>query len=117
MTDQSTAASLIAEAGQLVTLTYHAAGTYDLATNAVTLTDTVVATTGVVLPLSRGLKNMPGSTIGIDDQRLLLPGTIARPAIDTTATIGGKDYIITQVAPLNPAGTPLMFDCIIRGAP
>lgn len=113
----ATAKALLAAKGQTMTLTYHAASAYDTATATVTLTDTQVATVGVILPLSKGLRNMPGSTIGIDDQQILLPGDIAEPAIDTTVTVGAKNYVITQVAPLAPAGSPLIYDCIIRGAP
>lgn len=109
--------SLIAAKGQPVTLTLHAGGAYDLATNTVALTDTTVATVGVVLPISRGLRHMAGSNIGVDDQQLLLPGDIAQPAIDTKATINGKTYVIVEVSPLAPAGEALIYDCMIRGAP
>lgn len=111
------AATLIAAKGQPMTLTYHAVGGYDPATSTATVTDTTVTTTGVVFPLSRGLKHMPGSNIGIDDQQLLLPGDITQPPIDTTVTFGGKSYLILEVAPLAPAGEALIFDCMIRGAP
>jgi hypothetical protein len=113
----ATAKALIAAKGQAMTLAYHGASAYDPSTATVTLTDTQVTTVGVVLPLSRGLKNMPGSTIGIDDQQLLLPGDIAQPAIDTTVTVGSKNYVITQVSPLAPDGTALIYDCIVRGQP
>lgn len=113
----ATAKALIASKGQAMTLTYHGASAYDTSTGTVTLTDTQVATVGVILPLSVGLKNMASTTIGVDDQRLLLPGDIAEPAIDTTVTVGAKSYVITQVAPLAPAGTTLIHDCIIRGRP
>jgi hypothetical protein len=109
--------SLITAKGQPVTLTYHAAGAYDPATATVTSTDTVVTTVGVVLPLSRGLKHMPGTNISVDDQQLLLPGDVAQPAVDTSVAIGTKNYTIVEVAPLNPAGTAQLYDCVIRGAP
>lgn len=109
--------SLIAAKGQPVTLTVHAPGAYDLANNTVALTDTTVETVGVVLPISRGLRHMAGSNIGVDDQQLLLPGDIAQPPLDTKATIGGKTYTMIEVAPLAPAGEALIYDCLIRGAP
>lgn len=116
MSDQSDAAALLAEAGQAVTLTPPSNGTYNTATATVSGgSATPVQTTGVVLPLSRGLKHMPGTDIQAGDQRLLLPGDIAEPAIDTKAHIGGVDYTIKEVDPLNPAGTPLLYDCVIRG--
>lgn len=113
----SDVADLFAAKGQAMTLTYHGAAAYDTASATVTLTDTSASTYGVILPLSRGLKNMPGSTIGLDDQQLFLPGDVTQPAIGTTVTAGTKNYVITQVAPLAPDGTALMFDCVIRGAP
>lgn len=111
------AASLIAAKGQAVTLTYHGPSDYDPGSGTVTLADTTVVTNGVVLPLSRGLKHMPGTNIGIDDQQLLLPGDIDQPPLDTTATIGGKAFTIVEVAPLAPAGEALIYDCVIRGVP
>jgi hypothetical protein len=44
-----------------------------------------------------------------------LPGNIAQPALDTKATIGGLDYTIKEVAPLNPGGPHCFYDCVIRG--
>jgi len=108
--------SLITAKGQPVTLTMHAAGAYDPATGTASLTDTPVTTVGVVLPISRGLRYMAGSNIAEDDQQLLLPGSIAKPPVDTTATIGGKAFTIVEVSELAPAGEPLLYDTIIRGA-
>ena len=109
------AADIIAAKGQSVTLTYHSAGDYDTSSGTVTAADSSVATVGVVLPLSRGLKHMPGTNISVGDQQLLLPGDIDEPAVDTTATIDGKDFTIIEVAPLAPAGEALIYDCVIRG--
>ena len=115
-TDQTDAKALLAEFGQAVTLTPKGGGTYSTATGTVSGgSGTPVTTTGVVLPLSRGLKHMPGTDIQAGDQQLLLPGDIAEPSLDTVATIGGKDYVIKEVAPLNPGGTALLYDCVIRG--
>lgn len=113
--DQASAKATLADAGQAVTLTPPASGTYNTATATVSGgAGTPVQTIGVVLPLSRGLKHMPGTDITASDQRLLLPGDIAQPVIDTKATIGGVDYTIKEVAPLTPGGTAVLYDCIIR---
>lgn len=108
---------MIAAKGQAVTLTISEAGEYDLDTNAVTLTETTVATRGVILPLSRGLKAMAGTSIQSDDQQLLLAGTIDQPPLGTKVTAGAKTFKIVEVAPLAPAGEALVYDCIIRGVP
>lgn len=113
---QSRAARMIVEKGQTVTLSYPSSASYNTATSAATVTQTSVVTTGIVLPLSRGLKHMAGTDIAANDQQLLLPGSIEQPPLNTKATIGGVDYIITEVAPLSPGGTPVLYDCIIRGA-
>jgi hypothetical protein len=113
--DQASALALITESGQAVTLTPPSSGAYNTATGSVgSSSPATVTTTGVVLPLSRGLKHMAGSDIAVGDQQLLLPGNIAQPALDTKATIGGLDYTIKEVAPLNPGGTALLYDCVIR---
>lgn len=110
---QQMAVAMIQMQGQPVTLT-PPGGTYDVATSTFTGNQTTVATTGVVLPLSRGLKHAPGTDIQEGDQQLLLPGNITQPAVDTKAHINGNDYIITEVDPVAPNGTPVYFDCIVR---
>lgn len=139
--DQLSAKVLLAEAGQVVILTPPSTGTYDPSTGTVigagaallteaggvVLTEVgdevllesgaaivTIITIGVVLPLSRGLKHMPGTDIAAGDQQLLLPGDIAQPEIDTKVTIGGADFTIKEVAPLSPGGTALLYDCVIR---
>jgi hypothetical protein len=111
---QVSAARIIASKGQAVTLTASTAGAYDPATGSVALTPSTVTTTGVVLPLSRGITHAAGTDIQVGDQQLLLPGDIAQPAIGTKATIGGVDYTIIEVSPLSPGGTALLHDCVIR---
>lgn len=118
---QSRSADMIADKGQTVTLTRHAAGSYDTSTGQVAVTDTTTVTTGVVMPIpSRGLRYLAEAdeanmNIVIGDQILLLPGTISAPHVNDTATISGTDYTIIGINPLNPAGTALYFECFIRG--
>lgn len=111
---QTSAARLLAEKGQTVTLTARTPGAYDTGAGAATVTETVVETSGVVLPLSRGLRHQDGGDIQVGDQQLLLPGDIDAPAIDTKATIGGVDYTIVEVSPLSPGGVAVLHDCVIR---
>lgn len=113
---QVAAKRLIVAKGRSVTLTRHAESAYNTATGGVTTVDTATATTGVLLPLPRGLVHGAGSNISVGDQQLLLPGDIAAPAIADTVTIGGIGYTIIEVSPLNPGGTNLVYDCIVRGA-
>ena len=113
---QTRAAALLTDKGRAVTLTRKTAGSYDTATGTVALTDATTATTGVLLPLSRGFTHREGTNIRVGDQQLLLPGNLAAPNIDDTVTIGGTLYVIVEVSPLNPGGTNLIWDCIVRGA-
>jgi hypothetical protein len=46
--------------------------------------------------------------------QLLLSGTIAQPAVDTKVLVNGKTYTIIEVSPVNPNGTAIYFDCIVR---
>lgn len=110
---QQSAGALINMTGQPVTLT-PPGGSYNSATSTWTGTGVPITTTGVLLPLSRGLKHMPGTDIQIGDQQLLLPGTIVQPLVDTKVVIGAKTYTIIEVAPVNPAGSALYYDCIVR---
>lgn len=110
----ATAKRLLSSKGRAVTLTIEAASSYDPASASVTITPTTVTTTGVVLPLSRGLMFTPGSTIQEGDEQLLLPGDIDEPQIGSRATIGGVPYTIADVKTLNPGGTTILYDCVIR---
>lgn len=112
---QTRAAASIADKGQAVTLTRHSPGAYDTATASVSTVDTETTTTGVVLPLSRGFIHAANSNIKVGDQQLLLPGSIDPPQINDTVTIDGFTATIIEVSPLNPGGTVLMYDCVIRG--
>jgi hypothetical protein len=111
---RQSATSLLKSQGQPITLT-GTGGTYDVATRTFTGTGSPVSTVGIVLPLPRGLTHDPGTDIQDGDQQLLLPGSIAQPLVDATAVIGGKPYIIISVNVISPSGSPVYYDCIIRG--
>ena len=110
---QQSASALLAMGGQQVTVT-PPGGTYDVTTSAFTGTGVPFQTTGVLLPLSRGLTHMAGTDIQTGDMQLLLSGTIAQPAVDTKVLVNGKTYTIIEVSPVNPNGTAIYFDCIVR---
>jgi hypothetical protein len=112
---QTRAAALIASKGQAVTITPHTAAAYNVSDGSVALTEApTVSTTGVLLPLPKGFVHRENVRIG--DQQLLLPGDITAPKIGATVTIGGTGYVIVEVSPLNPGGTNLIYDVIVRGA-
>lgn len=110
---QQTASWMLSTSGQPVTLT-PPGGTYNTATSTFTGTGVAFKTTGVLIPLSRGLTHNPGTDIQVGDMQLLLPGTIAQPAIDTKAVINGRTYTIIEANTVNPAGTAIYHDTIVR---
>lgn len=118
---------MLAEKGQPVTLSRATAGTRDPDTGVITPDQPSVQTVlGVALEYStflrQGSRNEPGSLILSGDKQLLLaPKTttgapLVRPAANDQAVVDGVTFTITAVAPLSPAGTPVLFDCNIRGA-
>ena len=119
---RSTANRLIADKGLTVTLTRQAAGPYDPATGTSAITTTTQTGKGVILPFAAGLRHLAGSTIAIGDKNLLLSAigsngaALTPPVLDDKVTANGVDYVITDIAPLSPAGLDIMFDCTVRAA-
>jgi hypothetical protein len=110
---QQTASWMLQSQGQAVTLT-PPGGTYNVGTSTFTGTGVPYQTTGVLLPLSRGLTHSPGTDIQVGDMQLMLPGTIGKPPVDTKAVINGRTYTIVEVNAVSPAGTAIYFDTIVR---
>jgi hypothetical protein len=125
--DRLTAADMLAEDGQTVTLTYVGTSSYDSATSTTTNTAPDPETvSGAILPLSIAIRygfKQTGSLIVEGDQQLLLSAqntagvAIAAPQVNGTITdTNGNAWTIIAVDPLNPAGTAVLFDCVIRRA-
>jgi len=117
---QTTANRLLAGKGQSITLSHVASGVYNPATGVITGEVTTVQTgTGAVFEY--GNKNIDGTLIKVGDKQLLLSalktdGTeLVPPAVNDTVTIGGTVYTITQIKPLSPAGTVVLYDANLRG--
>jgi hypothetical protein len=121
--NQISADRLIESKGQSVILTRRAAGAYNVATGAAAITSTTQTGKGVIFDFARGLRKMEGSTILAADRQLLLSALnsagveLTPPQVDDIATIGGTDYTITEVSPLSPGGTAVLYDLTVRGAP
>ena len=121
---QNTANTLLIGKGQTVTLTTIVAGDYNETTGSVTNTETTQTGTGVLLEYNErkeGIHNAKDSLIEAGDKKLLLsPLTTAgaeltAPQVNDKATVDGTVYTITQVKPLSPAGTPVLYECNLRG--
>lgn len=115
--------------GQEITLTTLQTGVFDPATDMTTPDATITQdTSGCVFEyttfIRAGVRNEPGSTFLAGDKQLLLSpyrldGTPLDPppGINDRVTLAdGSKFTIMSRAPLSPAGTPIYFDCNIRGA-
>ena len=125
-TDAQTAADMLAEDGQTVTLAY-LGGTYDPAT--LTTSGSAPAServNGALVPLSIAIRygfKQAGSIIVEGDQELLLSAMntsgaqITAPQVNASVTdVNSNVWTIIAVDPINPAGTPVLYDCVVRRA-
>lgn len=123
----ATALELLAEFGADVVITKPGTPVYNPATGTTTETGGGSQTvSGVKFEyntfIRSGQRNEPGSLIQAGDKQLLLAATatdgtpLNAPKAGDVATVGGVDFTVTAVAPLDPAGTPVYYECNIRGA-
>lgn len=121
-TQRSTANRLIADKGLTVTLTRQAAGTYDPATGQLAITTSTQTGKGVILPFAAGLRHLAGTNIAVGDKNLLLSAlnsagaALTAPILDDKVTADGIEYVITDIAPLSPAGLDIIYDITLRSA-
>jgi hypothetical protein len=87
---------------------------YDPATGTTTINFTSTASTAVVLAYPQ--KYIDGTLIQQGDQRVLCdPGVIAVQG--DTFTWQSDDYTVVNVKPVSPAGTVVLYELQVRGAP
>ena len=117
---QATANRLLKGKGQSLTLTKITAGTYNPATGGFTGAGTSTQTAyGTILDY--GAKQIDGTLIKAGDKQLLLSavktdGTaLTAPVLGDTVTISSVVYTLVEpLKEVNPAGTPVLFDCNLR---
>lgn len=115
-----TAAELLTEFGQSVTLTHVAAGSYDSATRT-TAAGTPTTQTGVAVEDTYSAHSIDGTLIKTGDKKLLLSAlnsagaqiTPPKPE-DTAALAGGAPWTIVKVDPVQPGGTPVLYVLQVR---
>jgi hypothetical protein len=120
--DRLSAADMLAEDGQSVTLAYVGTSVYDPATGETTITAPADETvSGAIFPLSAFRKSIGNVVEG--DQQLLLSAlntagaAITAPQVSGTITDANANvWTLVAVEPLSPAGTDVLFDCVIRRA-
>ena len=112
----ATAASMLAEFGQSVTVTRYGIGEEDALTGVVTPSETVSTETGVVLDFeyrSFGEAIRPTQMSNLDNKRLLLTVTTRLKAGDKVE-VDGEVYRIVVIKLVNPAGTRILYDLWIQ---
>lgn len=115
-----TAAELLAEFGQAVTLTHVAAGAYNTATG-VTAAATTTTQTGVAVEDEYSAHSIDGTLIKAGDKKLYLSpldsagAQITAPVAEDTAELAaGGPWTIKKVTPVQPGGTPVLYVLQVR---
>lgn len=115
-------AAVIERNGQTVTIAGAVTQSYNTTTGAVTNTASYNATAKAVpLPL-QAYRKVGQTNIVAGDETLLLAAVdtagaaMTDPPVDATVTLAdGSKRTLVAVDPLRPAGTTLIFDCVMRG--
>lgn len=108
----TTALRLLARFGASATVASKSSGAYNASTGVSTVTSTNNTTTAVVLDYAA--KYIDGTLILQGDKRAILASTVA-PKQGDTLTFSGETYRFVAVTPIAPAGTPVAYDCQVRG--
>ena len=112
---------MIEAKGLAVTLTRRAAGAYNPATGAASITTTTQSGKGVILPIVAG-RNRPGESIVEADSQCILSGLTSAGAVLTAPRVGdrvtasGREYDVVAVEPLAPAGLDIIYTLGLRAA-
>lgn len=111
---RATAAALLTDKGQSMTLTKRTSGTYDPATGAATVTEATYSVTGAVFDFPAAV--IDGTLIQQGDKKVLISvlGLSVEPDADDSLTIGGTAHQIVQVKKLSPAGTTVLWTLQVR---
>lgn len=112
-----TALRLLTRFGQSVTLTRATTGAYDPALSAAPVTEKKETRKAVLLDYDRinfGQALQDGTRIQMGDRRCLMGADGSEPTTLDYITVGGVKYPIKVVKALNPAGTPVLYDMLIR---
>jgi hypothetical protein len=121
----SNADAMLSEFGQTVTVTTSTAGTYNPATDAVTVTTASKTGNAVILDYDRidtGVLNMDGSPVLSSDRQCYLSAlasdgsSMTEPTPDKTqiTDAAGKIYTVKNMKRVSPAGTPVLYELNIR---
>lgn len=113
----ATSLRLLTKFGQNVTLTRPTTGAYDPALSTAPVTTVTETRKAVLLDYDRinfGQTLQDGTRIQAGDRRCLMGADGSVPTTLDYVTVGGVKYPIKVVKALNPAGTPVLYDMLIR---
>jgi hypothetical protein len=113
----ATTLRLLAKFGQDVTLARRSTGTYDPALSAAPVTETLETRKAVLLDYDRinfGETLQDGTRVQAGDRRCLMGTDGSPPTNFDFIVVGEARYPIKVVKELNPAGTPVLYDMLIR---
>ena len=109
---QTTAAKLLSEKGQLVTLRQVTVGAYD-PTTSTSATSTVDEDVSAVV-LDYPIKEVDGTSVLRKDKKVLLAVGVLTPTAKDALLIGGVVHEVIDVKQLSPGGTPVMRTLQVR---
>lgn len=110
----ATAARLLAQYGQPVTLRNYPVGTYSTANSTVSgMEPTDVTRNGALFDFGEGQTIGPGGLIQQGDKKLLMEAGVV-PALEDHVIVAGVEYVIKGISGANPAGVPVAYTLHLR---
>lgn len=113
----ATAKKLLTNFGQSVTLVIPADGAYDPDTGTGTRGEARESRMAALLDFERinfGMTLQDGSRILANDRRCIMDANGTAPTTHHFVEVAGERFPIKDVKILNPAGTPVLYDLLIR---
>lgn len=111
---RATAASLLTDKGQSLTLTKRTSGTYAPSAGTSTVTEAAYTVTGAVFDYPAAV--IDGTLIQRGDKRVLMSalGLSVTPDVDDSLTISGVAHQIISAKPTAPAGVTVLWTLQVR---
>ena len=113
----ATSLRLLTKYGQSVTLRKYTTGAYDPTTGAGANTITDTTRKAALFDYNRmGYgQTLQGSTlVQQGDKQCLMDANGAAPTLADHIIIGTVEYVIKDIKEVNPAGTPMLYDLLVR---
>ena len=113
----ATALRLLTKYGVDITFRSVTAGAYDTSTGQSVPIETDTTRKAAFFDVNRlnfGQMLLSGTQVQQGDRRLILDANGSAPSLTTKIIFGGASYAVIDIKELNPAGTPVLYDLIIR---